>query len=719
MKFNYLRRLSARIAHEIEARQRAESALRLAQDAIESSLSAFAFADLDGRLTEVNPAFLALWGYSHTEEVIGQPAVSFWDRPEAAAHVMASLHQTGHWLGELTAQRKDGARFEVHLSASLITDVTGQPVRMMASFVDITQQKAAEDALRRHMQELEALRQVTLDITAELDLDTLLYKLVKSALALLDVGGGGIYLYHPERDVIEWKVNVGPGMAPVGTALRRGEGLSGKVWESGQPLIVDHYARWEGRASVYNAYDWQSVLAVPIHWGDEFLGVINATSETPHTFTEHDADLLSLVAAQAAIAIKNARLFETVHRHADDLETRVADRTAELLAANRQLQQESTERLQVETALDRERDVLQTLMNSSPDSIFFKDRESTFIRINQAHTRILGISDPQQAVGKNDFDFFPPDAAQRFYDEEQQIMRSGQPVIMREWTVPDGKGGEWWLSEHKLPLYDASGEVIGLLGIARDVTRRKQAEDALKAANEQLTVLSHLKDEFVANISHELRTPITNLKLYIHLLDVRPDKRDTYIATLNREAERLEHLIEDIIYISRMDRERIQLLPRPTNLNLLANLYISDRLSLAGQRSLTLTFDGAPNLPPVQADPVMIERVLGILLKNALDYTPAGGQIHVRTEAQTRSGKPWVGLVVSDSGVGITPEELPRLFERFFRGAAALETGTPGSGLGLALVKEIVDRHGGSVEAESVPGQGATFTVWLPCPNAC
>ncbi|HEC21311.1 MAG TPA: GAF domain-containing protein, partial [Chloroflexi bacterium] len=168
------------------------------------------------------------------------------------------------------------------------------------------------EAAQRRAAELEALYRVTLSISAELDVDTVLQAIIESAMELLNAGGGGIYLYHPERDELEWAISIGPGMVPVGTVLRRGEGLSGRILETGEPLIVEQYAGWEGRPAALDSLDFDAILGVPVRWGDELLGIINVTHAvgTGRTFSEQDKRLLSLFAAQAAIAIRNARLYQ-------------------------------------------------------------------------------------------------------------------------------------------------------------------------------------------------------------------------------------------------------------------------------------------------------------------------------------------------------------------------------------------------------------------------
>jgi PAS domain S-box-containing protein len=238
----------------------------------------------------------------------------------------------------------------------------------------------------------------------------------------------------------------------------------------------------------------------------------------------------------------------------------------------------------------------------------------------------------------------------------------------------------------------------------------------LKTANEQLIVLSQVKDEFVSNVSHELGSPITSLKLHLHLIEARPEKRDTYLATLKRELKRLENLVESLLFLSRIDQDRAEINLRPVDINKLVGSYITDRQPVARQHDLTLSLNLSPDLPMVQADRNHLGQVVSILLTNAINYTPAGGRVMVNTHARQQEDKQWIGFSVEDTGPGISPEDQAQLFDRFYRGKTGRESGAPGTGLGLAIAKEIIDRHAGQIEVESkgVPGKGARFSIWLP-----
>jgi GAF domain-containing protein len=222
------------------------------------------------------------------------------------------------WVGAPIVVQDEVVGF-ISLVKAEIGFYTSQHAAQLAPYADLAavaiRNASLYQAQARRAAELEALRQVSFGITAELELDALLCSIVERAIKLLDAEAGGMYLYQPESDALVWTVAVGSGLAPIGSELHLGEGLAGKVWLTGQPIIVDDYQDWEGRAAIYEGHPWTAVLGVPIAWGGEFLGVINVLADAEvRTFTPDDAHLLSLFAAQAAIAIENARLF-TSERH--------------------------------------------------------------------------------------------------------------------------------------------------------------------------------------------------------------------------------------------------------------------------------------------------------------------------------------------------------------------------------------------------------------------
>lgn len=241
--------------------------------------------------------------------------------------------------------------------------------------------------------------------------------------------------------------------------------------------------------------------------------------------------------------------------------------------------------------------------------------------------------------------------------------------------------------------------------------RVAQRTQELRSANERLTELDRLKSKFIADISHEFRTPAANLKLYIELLDQgRPERRDEYIIVLRQQAQRLVRLLDDILDVTRLEMSE-QHAPAfgPVDLRaLVADMVEADRLR-AEAVGLALTFTAGPDLPPVYGEVNQLAQVITNLLSNAFNFT-SGGYIRVSLHA----GEHQLCMQVEDSGIGIPEKDLPHIFERFFRGRRLKTAEAPGSGLGLAIVKEIVDLHHGRIEVDSCVGVGSTFRVWLP-----
>ncbi|HIQ05344.1 MAG TPA: hypothetical protein EYH31_06565, partial [Anaerolineae bacterium] len=187
-----------------------------------------------------------------------------------------------------------------------------------------------------------------------------------------------------------------------------------------------------------------------------------------------------------------------------------------------------------------------------------------------------------------------------------------------------------------------------------------------------------------------------------------------YIKVLQRETERLQTLVDDLLHLSRLDLGAVSPQIRTLDLNRLVSSLVADRRLYALSKGVSLEAKLADPAPIAAADEDMIMQVLSNLTSNAIQYTPSGGKVTVYTGWETANGRRWATLTVADTGVGIAKEEIPYIFDRFYRGKAALETGAAGTGLGLSIVKEIVDRHQGQISVASAPGQGASFTVRLP-----
>jgi signal transduction histidine kinase len=251
---------------------------------------------------------------------------------------------------------------------------------------------------------------------------------------------------------------------------------------------------------------------------------------------------------------------------------------------------------------------------------------------------------------------------------------------------------------------------------AGNLERMVKARTAdLAQALEDARVAERMKSQFVADVSHELRTPLTNMRLYIDLLNFgNPERFSDYLKILTRETDRLVILIEDLLAISSLGPSAANPNLYPMDLNPLVRDLVGDRQRLLSEKSLDVHLALMEELPLVMADENMISKAIAHLITNAMHYTKPGGGITIETKGEKDNEKKWVTVNVSDTGIGIPPDEHARVFERFYRGSASRLMPVPGTGLGLAICNELVEQHGGKITLESEVNEGSEFTIWLP-----
>jgi PAS domain S-box-containing protein len=392
-----------------------------------------------------------------------------------------------------------------------------------------------------------------------------------------------------------------------------------------------------------------------------------------------------------------------------------------------------TERKQVEAALQRAREelefkvqertvelsranaLLQALMDYMPDHIYFKDTGSRFIRNSKSQASMLGLSDPAQIIGKTDFDFFPH--AAQAQAEEQEVMRSGQPLVDFEEHVvwPDGR--ETWVSTTKVPFRDPEGKIIGIFGISRDITERKRGEQAVERLNanlkKQAAKLESANKELEAfsySVSHDLRAPLRAIDGFTRILleDYEPllDQEGKRVCEIiRREAQHMGELIDDLLAFSRLGRKEMHF----TKIDMKAMAgSVFDEL-MTTENATGIDFH-THRLPSTSGDPVLIRQVWVNLLSNAIKFSSKKEQAII--EVGSKHSEHEHIYYVRDTGAGFEMEYVDKLFGVFQRlhGEKEFE----GTGVGLAIVKRVVNRHGGRVWAEGEVNKGATFYFALP-----
>ena len=264
---------------------------------------------------------------------------------------------------------------------------------------------------------------------------------------------------------------------------------------------------------------------------------------------------------------------------------------------------------------------------------------------------------------------------------------------------------------------DSLTSVAGQLSLALERERllatEREAARAVAEQNERLRELDRMKDQFVSVVSHELRTPLTSIVGYLELVlegeagDLN-EEQEQFLRIVDRNCDRLNQLVDEILFIARVDAGRFTLAPESVDLGDLAEAAVKSAQAAAKRKGIEVRLSAEDGLPPLWADPTRLTQVLDNLLSNAVKFTQEGGI--VRVSVARREALPHIE--VADTGVGIPADEVGRLFERFFRASTAATV--PGTGLGLSIVKQIVEAHGGTISVESEEGVGTTFFVDLP-----
>ncbi len=387
--------------------------------------------------------------------------------------------------------------------------------------------------------------------------------------------------------------------------------------------------------------------------------------------------------------------------------------------------QDISERKRSEEELNIEQVLINNLMNSLPDKIYFKDRESRFIRINNATAELMNVGKPEDAVGKSDFDYFTEEHARPAYEDEQMIIRTGQPIRKEEKETIDGKPDCWVLTT-KLPLLDKNGEIIGTFGTSTDVTDRRMVMDELQEMNRQLEqsisqantlaveaeMANIAKSEFLANMSHEIRTPMNGvIGMTGLLLDTNLDEEQRRYAEIIRSSgENLLTLINDILDFSKIEAGKLEL--EAMNFDLMGMLddFAATLAVRAQEKGLEFICAADPGVPAfIKGDPGRLRQILTNLTGNAIKFTEKGEvAIHVHCQSKTEDEVELL-FSVCDTGIGIPSEKIDLIFNKFTQADASTTRQYGGTGLGLAISKQLAELMDGTIGVKSEAGQGSEF----------
>ncbi len=639
-----------------------------------------------------------LYGWSK-QEALGQVSHTLLKTvfPEPLADIEARVAREGRWEGELIHTRRDGQRVVVESRWAVRIDGLGQPVAHLEINIDITQRKQTEHAL---WVQAEVSRRFA---EAQFDYPVLLEQAVRfiseitgnmCAIRLLSEDGTllvpvAAHAVDPakqeaSRDAWHIRVYANHGIwAPVVHERRaiRIDGLSGVLPEGLSPEQIEFIHK----------HHPNSILVVPLIARGAFLGTLSLIRFAPtRPFDASDESLIRDLAMRAALAIDNARLYRDVEA--------ARQRAAEALA------------------------LLDTLIATAPVGIAFLDLELRYVRINK-WLADLNHRPVEEHSGRTVREMVPFRA-----DELERLLKgvldTNEPVLNFELS---GRGTTAEEKAHCFriscfPVRCEAGALLGVGAIVEDVTEEARAKaerarmfEVEARARVEAEASNRAKDEFLSILSHELRTPLTAILGWSHILrDKRhdPEILGRGLETIERNAKTQAQIIEDILDVSRIITGKLRIDLNTVDLISIVKAAAETLRPSAEARGIELSLTLDPGPITLEGDAARLQQVAWNLLSNAIKFTPRGGRVEVGVSRKGRSAE----LCVLDSGVGITADFLPHVFERFKQEDTSAKRAFGGLGLGLSIVKYLVEQHGGAVRAESAGlGQGALFTVSLPC----
>jgi PAS domain S-box-containing protein len=645
---------------------------------------------------------------ARSRQIVNVPDVSVnpnyvenWD--QARSEMAVPLKVGDRVIGVLDVQSNERAAFGRNEERLLTTFAERAALALENALLYQETAKRAE--------EMASLYAVGLATVSSLSLDDVLATIYEQCRWVVPCETFYVALHRPGEKFISFPIFIHHGKRIKVDELdfNSSDGFTAYIIRQRTALVLDAKSAYEDNTPVRPVMmadpPSDTYVGVPLLFRGDIIGVLSVQSSDPAAYHEDHVRLLATIAAQAAIAIENARYYEAIQDYADSLQ-RAAHEKEQLL----EQVQRHAETLELEVAartaeIFAEKVKTEAVLKSAGDAIVLTGADCYITYVNDAFIELTGYAS-EEAVDRHIQELF--DTAQvpgATRADLEKALAEGGPWRGDVLTVC--RNHQLVETEMTLaPVRDADGRILSFVGSLRDVSQTRALERA--------------KSEFLANVSHQLRTPISNLKTYSFLLsNGSQEKQARYIDIVGTEVDKLTHLVQDVLEIAELDVGPIVADWQPVWPTELVSSIVQGYEARAEALGLKLRAElPVQPLPPVLGSPLRLGQALNQIVENALLYT-VDGEIVVggRLDNTGASARPEVVIWVSDTGPGIPSEEQKFLFDRFFRGKAAEPGHIVGTGLGLAVASLIIEAHRGQIEVQSALGEGSTISVRLPIPD--
>ncbi len=582
-------------------------------------------------------------------------------------------------------------------------------------------------AEQQRVAELATINTVSRELASELGVDSLIHLVGEQIRTVFGADIAYVALLDESGTMINFPYTYGEELTP----LQYGEGLAGKIIQTGEPLLINEELERQTQelGAMVIGKRARSYLGVPIFVSGQSVGVISVQStEREGVFDLNDKHLLNTLAANVSAALHSARLF---------------DEAQEARAA---AEQANAEIIQAQEALQESHRQLADIVNFMPDAVLVIDQEGKVIAWNRAIEEMTGTK-AEEMLGKGDYEYALPFYGERrpilidlvrvpqkeLEEKYSQIRREG-PVLVGETYVPQLRGGGHYLLGTASTLRDSKGQVVGAIEVIRDFTERKHMEEALRQAKEAAEAATQTKSAFLATMSHEIRTPMNAVIGMTGLLldtPLTPEQRE-FAETIRTSGDALLTIINDVLDFSKIEARRMELESQPFDLRECVESAMDLLAPSAMEKGLNLGCVVERDVPAaIVGDVTRLRQVLVNLLSNAVKFTQKGEVVvSVERRGEVTSSLQELHFAVRDTGIGIPPELMGRLFQSFSQVDASTTRRFGGTGLGLAISRRLTELMGGTMWAESPaasslqvggPGSAFHFTIQAevaPAPTA-
>lgn len=668
------------IFHDITRRRQTEQALQRSEAyykaLFDNTVTATAIFDDNKILNLVNHQFEKLTGYTK-EELENKVLWTEFIHPEDLPKLRTYHAQRSKKIGSpptayefrLIDRKKQIHDIFIHIA------VLPDGKHRIASLQDITAQKEATNTLKKYTAELEALLQISTAIRSHDTLDAILNTGMTEILKVIDVAAVLVYLYDENSRTLTTYGGIPRSIVPVGVTYTIDQGITGFVARTSEVYVTEdistdplaHFTPEEQPLKdIFKGH-----ISVPLKAGEHLIGVLHLGTAEKYLFSPQEIRLIQAIADVVANAAHRVQIIA-------HLEDEVTIRTAEIRS---------------------EQAISEVILSNTTDGIALLDNELHIRYANNALCLLTGI-EVDELLQKSFGDLLPFELPDNLLTAVQdgQAWRGELKLICTPDAVID--------TAVTLAPVQALGEgQVGYVATITDVSQQKALEEAHRT--------------FMTNISHELRTPITNIKLHTDLLRAgSPDKRESYLNTIQLQTDRLWHIVEDILTITALESQSASRFREKINLQQLLQTAVTrfDRQFRA--KNITFHVDITTSQETVvHGHPKYLMQALTELLQNALQFTPENGEVYLKTETAVSETVTGIAIHITNSGTIISEEEQSKLFDNFYRGTLGATGHIPGSGLGLSIVQRICTLHNGKITTTNIPDKGVRFTIWLPLPK--